>query len=88
MSTTRRDLLDFKKKFGLRNDWHEPDEQHITAKITGLHFDNAMGESVAGQELTVVLYFDHGDDSGGNTEELRINLATLLSMATTPFVGI
>lgn len=86
MTTTRKDLLKFKKRFGLRDDWHEPDEQEISAKITGLNFDNAMGEAIAGQEITVVLYYDHGEEGGGKTEELRINLANLLAMATTPWV--
>ena len=76
------ELREFKEKFGLRDDWHEPDEQCITAKVTVLHFDNAMGTSVAGEELTVVLYFDHGEEHGGKTEELRINLATLLAIAS------
>jgi len=58
------------KALGVRSDWHEPDEQGVSAEITGDHLDNAG----AGPEFTVVLK-KNGKEMG------KINLATLLAMA-------
>ena len=30
-------------RLGLRRDWHEPDEQEVSARLVGTHLDNAMG---------------------------------------------
>ena len=76
----KKELIEFKKKHGMRDSWHEPDEQGITARVTGIHFDNAMGESTQGEELVVVLYRNCGVH--GPYEEMRINLATLLAIAS------
>ena len=35
----------FRKDNDLRIDWHEPDNQDVSAFIIGNNFDNAMGES-------------------------------------------
>ena len=72
---TRKKLIEFKSKFGLRGDWHEPDEQEIDARVTGLHLDNAFGDSGHCDELVVVLYHK-------GQEELKVNLATLLALAS------
>lgn len=52
-----------------RIDMHEPDEQDVSAQITGDHLDNAG----CGPEFTVVLT-RHG-------KKHSINLATLIAMA-------
>ncbi len=39
--TTRQQLLDLARKLGVRSDWHEPDEQGLTARLDGFIFDNA-----------------------------------------------
>ena len=68
---TQNQLKDLAKKIGVRKDWHEPDEQEVTARITGLSFDNAMCDR---SEMTVVIY--KADNYVG-----EINLAMLLAMA-------
>ena len=63
----------------MRLDWHEPDEQGITAVVIGTSFDNAFGEDdrVGMSEPEIVIELK--DDEG---ESVRINLATLLAAAT------
>lgn len=73
-------LAEFANQHGLREDWHEPDEQNIGARIIGTHLDNAMGSSthfehVEHGEFNIVLTVDGGDAA-------VVNLATLLSWAT------
>lgn len=38
---TRADLIDLADRLGVRQDWHEPDEQNVTASVHGHSFDNA-----------------------------------------------
>lgn len=83
MVAEQRDALRaFAKKHGLRGDWHEPDEQGVSARVVGSKLDNAFGSEIAPagspmsefQEFVVILKQEDG-------EELKINLANLLSMA-------
>jgi hypothetical protein len=68
----KRDLLvKFADRYHLRVDWHEPDEQEITAEITGNHLDNAGVPS----EYRVVLKVD-------GKKKFEIDIATLLALAT------
>lgn len=64
---------------GLRPDWHEPDEQGVSARVVGDHLDNAMGAAAAAAEnvgeLNIVLTV-YGKDAA------VVNLATLLSWAS------
>jgi hypothetical protein len=39
--TTRAQLIELAQRLGVRHDWHEPDEQGLTAKVEGRSFDNA-----------------------------------------------
>lgn len=73
-----------------RKDWHEPDNQGVTAEVLGSSLDNAMG-SIAEDghleawtrkadkegygEFLVVLQNEEGD-------KLEVNLAWLLAMAS------
>jgi hypothetical protein len=57
---------------GCRIDMHEPDEQEVTAKVTGRTFDNAGFD----HEKHVVL--TRGTD---HKETFKINLATLIAIA-------
>lgn len=57
-------------KLGVRDDWHEPDEEGLTVKITGKQFDNAGFDT----EYIVHLFKD-GKEVG------EINLATLFAYA-------
>lgn len=72
-------LQRFAEEHRLRPDWHEPDEQNVSAVVTGCHLDNAMGEDQGSlppywQEFVVHLFVDE-------RPELSINLATLLAIA-------
>jgi len=70
----KKKLQKFTKRFGLREDWHEPDERGVSARIIGHRLDNAFGEDSLGDELIVVLLVD-------GKEQFRINLASLLALA-------
>ena len=37
----RAELVELAKQLGTRPDWHEPDEQDLTAEVHGASFDNA-----------------------------------------------
>jgi len=39
--TTRDDLTALANQLGMREDWHEPGELEVTAKVSGTDFDNA-----------------------------------------------
>lgn len=84
-----RALEDFRQEYGLRPDWHEPDEQGITAYALGNHLDNAMGPTVehGHGELQIVLAREaEGMDTSFERSTFLpvavVNLATLLSWAT------
>lgn len=74
----KQKLIEFAQKTGVHPDWHEPDEKNVSAKVVGVHLNNAFGELVSNeflkQEFVVVL--SNGD------EHFSINLATLLAIAT------
>lgn len=82
------ELEDFRRAYGLRPDWHEPDNNGVTAYVVGDHLDNAMGPTVERGfgELNVVLASEQS--SGTSFEHATflpiavVNLATLLSWAT------
>lgn len=40
---SKKELSELAKGLGVRPDWHEPDEQEVTARIIGSQLDNAMG---------------------------------------------
>lgn len=71
------DLARWANDHGLRADWHEPDEQGVSARVVGDHLDNAMGSTIEHNvgELNVVLTVNGRDDA-------VVNLATLLSWTT------
>lgn len=39
--TDREEFAKFARALGVRPDWHEPDEQHVYARVAGNSFDNA-----------------------------------------------
>ena len=39
--TSRARFVALAGELGVRMDWHEPDEQEVTAKVRGVSFDNA-----------------------------------------------
>lgn len=91
MGTVAR-LLAFVDAVHPRSDWHEPDEQGITAEVVGRTLDNAFGDwpqygyiyprdskSCVPMEKIVVL---QGNDGNLRTVEVSLNLASLLALAT------
>jgi hypothetical protein len=91
---TRRELVALARELKVRPDWHEPDEQDLTARVFGDSFDNATApgrwyggseDEPSRAELHVVLYrkASWSDENGTQDTPLAvINLATLLSWAT------
>lgn len=77
----RGDLLLFARLVGVRPDWHEPDEQEVTARFFGNSFDNAGPWAVEHlaytiiEEHHVVLYYK-------DFPTIAVNLATLFAWAT------
>ncbi len=73
---------------GCRPDMHEPDEQGLTAIVTGLNLDNAFGnqrtlvrETPDAEEIIVTLRRTGDDDTAGWYTQIQINLATLIALA-------
>lgn len=59
-----------------RDDMHEPDEQGVSAIVTGYYLDNAMGDNPFNNcgEFTVAIIQDDGSKEW-------FNLATLIALA-------
>ena len=76
--STATDLAVLSDRLGVRPDWHEPDNQSITARVIGDHLDNAMGPADAANnfgEYNILL------DRDGTTVGV-INIADLLAWAS------
>jgi hypothetical protein len=69
---TKKELLELKKRLGVRQDWHEPDEQELTLVFGGGDFDNAMNDHT---ESNIMLCRDGKGIA-------CINIAMLLAWAT------
>lgn len=93
--TERAELVELAAELGVRPDWHEPNEQDLTAVVFGQSFDNAgfWPKSVApgledvAQEMHVVLYRTEWDDTGNISSRdpiATVNLATLFAWAAQP----
>jgi len=68
----RRNVIEFAETTCVRRDWHEPDEQDVTATVGGNNLDNAMGNSGECGEFVITLYDQ-------DIECVRVNLASLLA---------
>jgi len=92
--TTRHQLVELATELRVRPDWHEPDEQGVSARVFGQDFDNAMapamwygtrGDDEPHAEQYVVLYrqgIAWDDQASAEPEALAaINLATLFAWA-------
>lgn len=86
--TTREELVELARELGVRDDWHEPDEQDLAAKVFGSRFDNsgdwAIWTETADQELHVIIYRTQ-QRAGRNVPVepvAAVNIATLLAWAT------
>lgn len=81
---TRSELMRLKAELGVREDWHEPDEQGLNAYVVGDHLDNAMGSGLDhthGELQVIITKRGYSDDSKPYPYAV-INLATLLAWAT------
>lgn len=80
----RAQLVALAEKLGVRPDWHEPDEQEVTATTHGIGFDNAgfwgkeYRSSYDGREFTEQYVILHKEGS----PVAAVNLATLFAWAT------
>ena len=87
---SRDNLVALANELGVRRDWHEPDEQGVTAEVRGKSFDNAgfwgikdeaefltrHGHGgVSAVEMYVTLYKD-------GEPVAEVDLATLFAFAT------
>lgn len=87
------DLERFRRTHGIRSDWHEPDEQDITATVIGHNLDNASthvddvyDHDRSYDSFTVVLHEQAIDEenslvTGPGKPLAYVNLAQLLSWA-------
>lgn len=81
LKNTAEKLVKWARDHKVRDDWHEPDEQGLSARVVGQKLDNAFGDSgfvldddVDPVEMLVILR-----DGEGKT--LRVNLASVLALA-------
>lgn len=67
---------------GVRSDWHEPDEQEVSARIVGDHLDNAMGSTAVDNcgEFNVIITREGQDVA-------VVNLAVLLAFGAGTYRG-
>lgn len=80
--TSRARFIALAGELGVRMDWHEPDQQEVTAKVLGSSFDNAGtwphrqdGLDESAVEMYVMIYKDE-------EAVAAINLATLCAWAS------
>lgn len=80
---SRKELTELARELGVRPNWHEPDEQRVTARASGTHLDNAMGADPIKNvgEMVVILERIRPDDHEVS-QIASINLADLLAWAT------
>lgn len=77
----RNELRELAKELKVRDDWHEPDEQGLTAEVYGTTFDNA-GFWPGIYEHYKDLTEKHVVISQDGEEIAAVNLATLLAWAS------
>lgn len=77
------DLIQLTKSLGMRSDWHEPDEQDVSARVAGSSFDNAgFWPTSDCKNLPPTAVELHVIISHKGVDVAAINLATLLSWAS------
>lgn len=86
--TERADLVELARQLGVRDDWHEPDERNLIARVEGQSFDNAgtwprAYTSVPDTAMEMHVILSVVDDNGRNPQDVAaVNLATLFAWAT------
>lgn len=92
---TRTELIGLARELGVRPDWHEPDEQEVTAQVHGANFDNAgfWGTSELAHRARLNTQGIEFSDASlemwvtlyrDNVPVAEINLATLFALAAGP----
>lgn len=89
---SRDELINFAVTHGLRIDWHEPDEENITASVDGTSFDNcgawplALVPAVRREAVEMYVTLRKLDTVDGRAVKgaplAYVNLATLFAWAT------
>lgn len=80
---TRAELLALKEELGVRDDWHEPDEQDVTADVAGVSFDNAGLWPAESRPFAAPEVIEQHIVLRHNGETVAaVNLATLFAWAT------
>lgn len=79
---TKAELTALTKELGVAGDWHEPDNQDVTATVHGDSFDNAgfwpEGQGLSNSDRTEMHVILHKDGK----PVAAVNLATLISWAS------
>lgn len=81
---TRSDFVALAKELGVRDDWHEPDEQGVEVQVRGMSFDNAgtwphvKDGHIVPREIVekYLIIRQHGEDKA------TVNLTTLCAWAS------
>jgi hypothetical protein len=87
---TRDELAALARRLRVRSDWHEPDEQGVTAEVRGQSFDNAGFWGIADEADMLARHGHSGAQaveqyvvlSQGGLPVAEVNLATLFAFAT------
>jgi len=78
-------LVELARALGVRPDWHEPDEQNVTARVEGNSFDNAGFWPTYALPFTAPESIEqHVIISKEGHDVAIVNLATLLAWASEP----
>jgi len=82
--TDRAELVELANLLGVRPDWHEPDEQGITARVEGRSFDNAGFWPDDSHFRAPEIIEHHVILSQNGRDVAAVNLATLFAWAADP----
>ena len=90
---TQTQLRDLARRLGVRADWHEPDEQGVSARVIGTRLDNAHGSdpeppyTTTTDRAEINVLITQEDDEGVQRDIAVVNLATLLAFASGTYTG-
>lgn len=75
---TSMELKELKLTLGVRNDWHEPDEQNVTVEMVAGPLDNAFGDTSEAHLILTHLWAN----KDGTEVSYAVNAANLLAWAS------
>lgn len=76
---TKDELKALKKTLGVRDDWHEPDEQDVSVELMQDRLDNAFGDE---SEAHIILTHTNPSYTVDGEVRYAINVANLLAWAS------